>query len=504
MLIREFLDSLKYNNVKVLKLSSEDILAKEVSSITYNSKEAKVGTLFVCKGVHFKPQYLNEAIKEGAVCYVSEKEYADVEIPCIIVDDIRVAMKALSESFYGPVYEKLKLTGITGTKGKSSTTYFVTGILDDYLQAEGRKKSCVLSTIRNYDGVIDEASHLTTPEIMQFYKHMNNAVENGLEYMTMEVSSQALKVDRVSDVRFDVGCFLNISPDHISPIEHPDFKDYFGSKLKLFKQCKIACVNCDCDKQEKIWGAAKDAESIVSFSQRDENANVYGYNVKTENGRTCFDVRGRGMSTLGIADFDEHIELASFGRLNVENALAAISIAICYGVPFKYIQSGLGRVVVPGRMELFKSADGKRIVVVDFAHNKLSFESLCKTMKAEFPGKNLSVVFGSPGGKAYARRKELGTIAGQNCVKSYITEDDPGEEDTEEICKEIANYMEAMGAAFEIILDRGEAIKKAIDEMDDGVLMVIGKGREDTMKRGNGYAKIVSDIEHVTYELSKY
>lgn len=468
----------------------------KITGITYNSKEVEEGFLFICKGVHFKEDYLAEAVRRGAIAYVSEKEYAaGAGIEAVIVDDIREAMREAAEEFYGPVYEKLHMTGITGTKGKSSTTYFMVGILDDYMAGTGGKRSAVLSTINNYDGITDEESHLTTPEIMQFYKHMNNAVNCGIEYMTMEVSSQALKVGRVEGVQFDVGCFLNISPDHISTIEHPDFDDYFNSKLRLFKQCKVACVNLDCDGQDRIMKAAKDAGSIVTFSQHDENANVYGYNIESVHGKIHFNVKVRGLEALGVNDADEHIELAAFGKLNVENALAAVAISVVYGIPFEYIKSGLGRTVVPGRMELFASEDGKKIALVDYAHNKLSFEKLIDTVKFEFPDKKYATVMGCAGGKAFSRREELGTIAGENCVKTYITEEDHGEEDLMKICNEIAHYVAAAGGDYEIIPNRVDAIKKAISEADDTVVMIIAKGRETRQKRGIEYIDTPSDVD---------
>lgn len=472
------------------------IKSGKVTSVTYDSKAVEEGSLFVCKGVHFKETYLEEAVKRGAIAYVSEKEYAvGAGIKAFIVDDIREAMKTIAEAFYGPVYEKLNVTGITGTKGKSTTTYFMVGIIDDYMKATGGNRSAVLSTINNYDGVIDEESHLTTPEIMELYKHFSNAVNHGIKYMTMEVSSQALKVGRVSGVTFDVGCFINISPDHISPIEHPDFEDYFESKLKLFEQCKIACINCDCDEQDRIKAASKKAEEVVTFSQQDENADIFAYNIKTIDGRVHFDVRGRNLEKIGAADFDEHIELAAFGKLNVENALAAISISVCYGIPFEYIKSGLGRVIVPGRMELFASKDGKAIALVDYAHNMLSFNKLIETVKHEFPDKNYVAVFGSTGGKALNRREELGSVAGKNCQKTYITEEDSYDEDPMSICEDIARYVSAAGGEYEIVLNRQDAIRKAIKEADDTVVMILGKGRETSIKRGGVYCEIPSDVE---------
>ena len=468
------------------------------TGITFGSKSVEKGNLFVCKGVHFKEEYLEEAVSRGATAYVSEMEYAaGSSIKAFIVPDIRKAMQVAAEGFYGPVYDKLKLTGITGTKGKSSTTYFMVGIIDEYMAQTGKGRSAVLSTINNYDGVTEEESQLTTPEIMELYRHMNNAVQSGIEYMTMEVSSQALKVGRVEGVRFDVGCFLNISPDHISSIEHPDFDDYFDSKLRLFGMCRIACINLDSDGRERIEKAAEAAGRVVSFSRKDERANIFGYNIRSVNGRINFDVRVRGLSDIGVPDFEEHVELGSFGMLNVENALAAIAISVCYRIPFAHIREGLRKTIVPGRTELFVSADERTVFIVDYAHNKLSFEKLIETVRFEFPDRELYAVFGCVGDKAYDRREEMGTIAGRNCVKAYITEQHPGEEDVVKICNEIAAYVETEGGCFEVVPDRGEAIRRAVSEVKDGVVLVIGRGREKKQKRGLRYVATPSDVDYL-------
>ena len=474
------------------------------TGVTYSSKNVEKGNLFVCKGVHFKEEYLAEAVSRGATAYVSEKEYeAGGSIKAFIVDDIREAMRTVAESFYGPVYEKLHLTGITGTKGKSSTTYFMVGIIDEYMASEGKGRSAVFSTINNYDGVIEEESHLTTPEIMELYKHMNNACQSGIEYMTMEVSSQALKVGRVEGVRFDVGCFLNISPDHISSIEHPDFDDYFRSKLRLFEMCDIACVNLDSDERERVVRAAGAAGSVVTFSKSDEGANVYGCNITSVNGRINFDVKVRNLSSIGIDDFDEHIELGSFGMLNVENALAAISISVCYGIPFVHVKAGLAKTVVPGRTELFSSDDGETMYIIDYAHNKLSFEKLIDTVRFEFKDKPLYAVFGCVGDKAYDRREEMGTIAGQNCIKAYVTEQHPGEEPVEGICNEIAEFVRAAGGECDVVPDRGEAIRRAVAEVKEGVVLIIGRGRETRQKRGLRYVGTPSDVDYLLEALGR-
>ena len=495
--------------------------ATAVKGVTYNSMEAAEGSLFVVKGAHFKEQYLNDAIEKGAVCYVREDPDASDTVSCrlvsdeeasaagkriierakdscldIFVKDIRKAMPVIAETFYGKLSDDLCMVGITGTKGKSTTAYFMRYILDDYMADTGGRRSAICSGIDNYDGVIEEESHLTTPEIMELYQHMNNALKSGISYMTMEVSSQALKYDRVTGIEFAAGAFLNIGSDHISAIEHPDFNDYLEAKLRLFGHCRRACINLDCEEQERIKAASEDCPYVITFSQEDDKADVYGYDVKSCEGKVTF--RARGRSIEGYEDFDEEFALGTFGTINVENALAAISLSSLLGVPVKYVKSGLAKANSPGRMEVFYSEDGKRIAIVDYAHNKLSYEKFFETIRGEFPGKRMMIVFGCPGGKAFARREELGTIAGHNCSYSIITEEDYGEEDVNKICREIAGFVEAAGGRCEIITDRVEAIKKAITLMDDDTILFLpGKGRETREKRGIRYIDTPSDADVV-------
>ncbi|MBQ9273107.1 MAG: UDP-N-acetylmuramyl-tripeptide synthetase [Mogibacterium sp.] len=534
--IQDFIDALGMEN-QVTKVGGEPvckaimalytspdmagIAGTEVSGVTYNSKEASEGTLFVVKGAHFREQYLDDAVGKGAVCYVREDPDAPAEGSCSIVSDeeataagkhmaakakdscldiwvrdIRKAMPVIAETFYGKLSDELCMVGVTGTKGKSTTTYFMRYIIDDYMAATGGKRSAICSGIDNYDGVIEEESHLTTPEIMELYQHMSNAVNSGISHMSMEVSSQALKYDRVTGIEFAAGAFLNIGSDHISAIEHPDFNDYLEAKLRLFGHCRRAAINLDCDEQERIREASKDCPYVISFSQKDENANIYGYAVESKEGKVSFRVRGKSIE--GYPDFDNEFTLGTFGTINVENALAAISMSALIGVPLEYIKSGLAKANSPGRMEVFYSEDGKRIAIVDYAHNKLSYEKFFETIQDEFPGKKMMIVFGCPGGKAFARREELGTIAGQNCTYSIITEEDYGEEDVNKICKEIAGFVEAAGGKCEIITDRVEAIKKAITLMDDETILFLpGKGRETREKRGIQYIDTPSDADVV-------
>lgn len=472
--------------------------AGDVSGVTYNSKEVGPDSLFVCKGAHFREKYLEDAEAAGASCYVTEVPYGLGTPGCreLLVRDIRLAMPVIAETFYGRLSDRLHMVGITGTKGKSTTAYFMRYILDDYMSANGGKATAICSGIDNYDGIINEESHLTTPEIIELYQHMDHALSSGIEYMTMEVSSQALKYDRVDGITFEAGVFLNIGTDHISAIEHPDFDDYLNSKLRLFSHCRKACYNLDCDEQERIKTASEDCPYVITFSQKNINANVYGYDIQSDEGKVSFRVHVKDID--GIDDFDEKITLGVFGTINVENALAAIALSALLKVPVEFIQSGLAKAISPGRMEVFYSKDGRRIAIVDYAHNKLSYEKFFDTIRDEFPDKKIMIVFGCPGGKAFARREELGTIAGKNCVYSIITEEDCGEEDVDKICREIGGFVAAAGGKYEIITDRVEAIRKAITLMDDDTILFLpGKGRETREKRGIQYIDTPSDADVV-------
>ncbi|MEA4932054.1 MAG: Mur ligase family protein, partial [Lawsonibacter sp.] len=200
-----------------------------VALVSYDSREVVPGTLFLCKGAHFKPEFLISAKEKGAMAYLSATPYPEVDLPCLLVQDMRRTIAPLADLYYDHPSGKLNVIGITGTKGKSSTTYYLKYILDEYLEGEGKPESGVISSIDTYDGVERFESHLTTPEPLDLQRHFQNARNAGIDYLTMEVSSQALKYHRTLCTEFAAACFLNIGSDHISPIEHPDFEDYFTS-----------------------------------------------------------------------------------------------------------------------------------------------------------------------------------------------------------------------------------------------------------------------------------
>ncbi len=497
-LLKDYIDILKKENLLKEVCNCDGILSSPIEKLEHNSKAVSDNTLYICKGLNYKPEYLNEAIVKGATAYIAESEnVTDSDFPHIVVNDIRKALATVSCMYYDFPASKINMLGITGTKGKSTTAYYIKSILDNYMNEHNLPDTAIVSSIDTYDGKECKESLLTSPESIDLQKHIANAVESKMQNLVMEVSSQALKLDRVHNVFYKVGVFLNISEDHISTIEHPNFEDYFSAKLKFFNQVETTCVNLDADYANRILENAQKAKRIVTFSTKNDKADIYGYNIKKLT-HTSISFR------VKTSKFDEEILLTMPGLFNVENALAAIATAMVLDIPFKNIFDGLRVAKASGRMEAHVSSDGNIIVIVDYAHNKLSFQKLYESTKQEYPDKNIITVFGCPGGKAQLRRRDLGTLSGIHSKVSYLTAEDPGPEETVDICKEIAEYVAKEHGDYKIIEDRGLAIKEAILENPNSVILITGKGNETRQKYGKKYLPCLTDTEYALKALEEY
>lgn len=500
MSLSKYSEALEREGLLVKKIQEDDF-PREIAFVTYDSREVGKGTLFVCKGAAFKPEYLKNAISDGAVAYVSETEYPEGKgVPAVIVSDIRKAMPYLGDLFYDFPQEKLKITAFGGTKGKSTSTYYMKSVVDEYMKSTKKPESGVLSSIDNYDGVIREESHITTAESLELHRHFFNAVTSGIEYLEMEVSSQALKYDRVDGIRFDVAVFMNISEDHISPNEHKDFEDYFSSKLKMFPLTDHAVVNLDSDYSDRVLEEAKKSKTCVTFSCKETGADYFAKDIRKQGGSIFFTAK-KNIEPC----FEEEFELTMPGLFNVENALGVIAASDIYGIPIACMKEGLRKAKSPGRMELYVSMDGLVNAFVDYAHNKLSFEALYSSIKKEYPGYRIVGIFGCPGGKAYQRRRELAEVAAKYADKIYICAEDPGPDPAEEISAEVAENAKKAGIDFEEIEDRGVAIHKAILEVrKPTVLLITGKGEETRQKYGTVYAPCRSDADYTAEYIREY
>lgn len=500
--LNEYINILiKENQIKE-KYNCDSILDSNVEFVTYNSNEVDNNTIFICKGDKFKEEYLEDAIKNGALVYVSQKRY-NIDFPCILVKDIRISLSVLSQMYFDFPANKLNKIGITGTKGKTTTSFYTKYILDEYAKENLKNNTAIISSLTTYDGIENFESHITTPESYDIQRHFRNAAKSNIKNVVMEVSSQAYtkKYERLYGIKFDVGVFLNISEDHISPIEHPSFDDYFSCKLKLFKNCEVVCINLDSDFNKIILENAKqNCKKIITFSIEKNDADIYAYDILNKEDGTHFRVKTKL--------FDREFVIPMIGKFNVENALAAIAVSYILNIDSKYMYLGLKNATTSGRMELFKTKDDKMVSIVDFAHNKLSFEKIYETVKKEYKDRVIITVFGCPGGKAQIRRKNLGEVAGKNSDRIYITADDPGNEEVTKISNEIEKYLKKYTLNYEKIEDRQEAIKRAVEYAknlkEKSILLILGKGNDNTQKVSNGYVPYKSDLIQIKEYFDEY
>lgn len=451
-----------------------------IQDITYNSKACIKDSAFFVKGANFKEEYVLDAVNKGASLIIAEKEYETGVAGLVVVKDIRRAMVVVAEEFFDKAYKKIKMIGLTGTKGKTTTATYIHNVLNEY----AKKRTALLSTVETYTGTRCEESHLSTPEAIELQRYIKEAEENNLGYLTMEVSSQAYKTDRILNMQYDIGLFLNISEDHISPAEHPNFTDYLNCKLEFIKNCKTVVINRETDCFDSVLNAAKNANKILTYGsdKLKDKVDYYFTNLRREEGYLLFDINHNLEK--------ETYRTKMFGDFNAENALAAIIVAKELGISVEYIQAGIEQTTVSGRMNVFEK--NNKTIVVDYAHNRLSFEKFFEAVKKDYPTSEILAVFGAPGGKAYGRRKDMAEVASKYCEKIYLTADDPQFESVKDICNEMASFITCN---FEIIEDREQAINKAFSEIkENGVLCLLAKGEDKYQQVRGKLENYISDI----------
>ncbi len=452
----------------------------QIEFISYDSRNIKPNSLFFCKGEHYKTEYLEQAISKGAVVYISEEKY-DINAQYIVVTDIQKAMAIIAAEFYGYAFRDLETIGITGTKGKTTVTCFIQNILNEYTKS----RTAIISTINTYTGTTDELSQMTTPEAVDLQRLFYEAKQNNCKYLTMEVSSQGYKKDRVYGVEFKNGIFLNIGEDHISAREHPNFEDYLHCKIQLVKNSKRVIINKNTDYFNVIYSESKNAQQVITYGT-DETADYYYSNVE----KTKLGFKFNAISKAN--NYNQKFEINIPGRFNIENALVAITLAKQLGVDDDSIRLGLLKTVVKGRMNVFEK--NGITVIVDYAHNKLSYTKLYESLKLDYPNRRIVSVGGCVGGKAYNRREEFGKIVGGNSDYVYLTAVDPQYEKVEDICRDIALYIDDK-SKYEIIPDRKTAVEKAITSAKEGdVVVLVGKGEEEYQKINGISEKYESDL----------
>lgn len=457
-------------------------LNKEITSVEYDSRKVAIGSLFVCvKGFTVDGHsYASMAAEKGASAIVVDKNrtclttdeldaLAKENFLCVIeIDDTHKHLADLCANFYEHPEKKLAVYGITGTKGKTTTAFMLRAILEQ----SGRDTGLVGTVCNIIAGHKTHAAH-TTPEARELYDMMDVLTRNGSSSLVMEVSSQALKLDRVRGIRYRTAAFTNLYEDHIAPNEHPDMEDYLSCKLRIFDNCETGILNRDCSAADKVIEYCKGKTELITYSVEGE-ADFTARNLRPER-------RGHVTGTVFELDCKYYkcdIFVALPGKFNVYNALCAIASAVTEGIDIEVIKQALENISVPGRMQPVENNFGVNILV-DYAHNAAALESVLNTLK-EYTEGRIITVFGCGGNRSRTRRFEMGEVSGNLSDYTVITSDNPRNEEPDSIIADIVTGISKTPGRYEIEPDRSKAIKLSINMAEKGdTVLIAGKGHED-------------------------
>lgn len=468
-------------------LKARGNLDLDIKTIESDSRKIIPGSMFVAiKGFETDGhKYIKQAIENGAVVVMIQEgekiNKTDIakDVTIIMAPDTRIATAKMACNFYKNPSTKFKLIGVTGTKGKTTSTFMIKSILET-----AGKKVGLIGTIANYIGSKNLGESLrTTPDSLELQRMFSQMVEEKVDCVVMEVSSQALKLHRVDYCDFDIGVFTNFSEDHISQKEHPDMEDYFNSKLKLINMSKISYINADDFKVSKIKKILPDKE-IKSYGI-DNETDLLAKDITITNSSVDFKVKINGKN--------ERIKTCIPGRFSVYNSLVAICVAMKFGANAEEIKEALLNVRVPGRSELIDNKKGLTIMI-DYAHSPESLQNILSAVKSYTRGKVISV-FGCGGDRDKAKRPIMGQISSNIADFTIITSDNPRTENPEEIIRQIEVGAKKAKGKYISIENRTEAIKYAIQmATKNDIIVLAGKGHE-TYQEINGIKKHYDERE---------
>ena len=461
MKLNKLLERLDYEVVQ----GSDEI---EITTLINDSRKVENGSAFVCisGAVSDGHKFIPDVAAKGAAAVIVEREAeAPENVTVIRVKDTRYALALMSAAYFGYPAEKLKVIGITGTKGKTTTTYMIKSILDSVGHNVG-----LIGTIEAIIGDKRIPAANTTPESYTIQQYFAQMVEAGCDCVVMEVSSQGLMLHRTAGIPFEIGIFTNLGKDHIGPNEHKDFDDYKRCKGLLFKQCRLGIANVDDKYFHDVFQGATCRTETFGFS---EEADLRAENVQLVSRPGYL---GVAYHVAGLMDFDVEIDIP--GTFSVYNSLTAISVCRHFNVPVEKIKDALKKAKVKGRIEMIKVSD-EFTLMIDYAHNAMSLESLLTTLK-EYNPKRLVCLFGCGGNRSKDRRYEMGEVSGRLADLTIITSDNPRFEEPQAIIDDIKIGIGKTDGKYVEICDRKEAIKYAIENGQPGdVIVLAGKGHED-------------------------
>jgi len=439
----------------------------EITKLVYDSREADEGAVFVCiEGFRSDGHsYVAQAVSRGAQAVVACRE---VEVPkdvtLIFTEDTRLALACMSAAFFGHPARELTLIGITGTKGKTTTSYMIR----DMLEASGIRTG-LIGTIEIVIGDEAISADNTTPESYVLQSYFRRMADANVKVVVMEVSSQGLMLHRVSGFTFEIVVFTNIEPDHIGPGEHKNFEDYKRCKGLLFKASRIGVANADDAHMNEVLKGSTCA--LETFGTKTD-ADLYATDIVIDADPGKLGVK---FKVCGSISFDAEVGIP--GRFTVYNSLAAIAVCRHFDVPVSVMREVLKNFNVKGRVELIDISP-RFILMLDYAHNAVSLRSLLSTLK-EYEPKRLVCMFGCGGDRARDRRFTMGTISSQIADLTVVTSDNPRYEDPQAIIDDIIEGVERSIGEYVTVFDRKEAIRYCIKEAKDGDMIVLaGKGHE--------------------------
>lgn len=470
MKLSEICKEIKY---ECLKGSMET----EIRDIIYDSRKLTEGTMFVCMvgAVTDGHKYIPDAVEKGASAIVVEREEEAAQIPegitVLKVASARMALALMSAALFGYPDRKLVTIGITGTKGKTTTTYMIKNVLE-----MAGKKVGLIGTIGAMIGDCHIPSKNTTPESYELHRMFASMMEAGCEYVVMEVSSQGLKLDRTAGIQFDYGVFTNLSPDHIGPTEHESFEEYLFCKSLLFRQCRVGIVNADDDRWEEILkGHTCEVRtfSAAGNAVKDNVVDLFASDIGfiNEDGKL-------GMHFTASGCMDCQVKVHIPGRFSVYNAMVTMLVCHLAGIPKEAVLEGLNKVQVKGRVEILPVSKDYSMII-DYAHNEVSTRSVLTTL-LEYHPKRLICVYGGGGNRSKLRRYDMGEVTGEMADLCVLTCDNPRDEEIRDINEDIKVGLAKSNGKYIEIDDRKEAIAYCMTHARKGdMIVLLGKGHED-------------------------
>ena len=446
-------------------------LETEVRDIIYDSRKIAPETMFVCMvgAVTDGHKYIPDAVEKGASVIVLEKEEEAAQIPenitVLKVESARLALALMSAALFDHPARKLVTIGLTGTKGKTTTTYMIKKVLE-----MAGKKVGLIGTIGAMVGEEHLSSKNTTPESYELHRMFAAMVEAGCEYVVMEVSSQGLKLDRTAGILFDYGIFTNLSPDHIGPAEHASFEEYMECKSLLFRQCRIGIVNAD---DEHVEGILKGHTCEVKTFSAEKEADLMASDIGfiNEDGKL-----GMHFNVTGCMDCQAKVHIP--GRFSVYNSMVTMLVCHLAGISDEAILEGLSKVQVKGRVEMLPVSKDYTLII-DYAHNEVSTRSVLTTLM-EYHPKRLICVYGGGGNRSKLRRYDMGEVTGEMADLCVLTCDNPRDEEIRDINNDIKVGLARSNGKYIEIDDRKEAIAYCMKNAKPGdMIVLLGKGHED-------------------------